>query len=181
MKWVEAHANLSSKAVGKDVITKMNNKRNAGYELYQALNGLRKQMTELFYDDVGKNMCIRPSEFMILNHIVCIEKKHPKPHGVTVSSLAEKNGVTKSHVSQILKVLEARGLIMRKQDQNDRRTTRVFLSEKAVNQLKSTRDHSHITGQALEMMGKEKSETLINLIDELSDTITVILKREKEE
>ena len=156
----------------------MNDKHDAGYELFQALNGLRKQMTELFYDDVGKIMCIRPSEFMVLNHIVCIEKNHPDSKGVTVSALAKKNGVTKSHVSQILKVLEARGLIVRKQDPNDRRTTLVFLSEKADDQFKNVKNHSHITGQALEIMGKDKSETLINLINELSETITDILKRE---
>ena len=156
----------------------MNGKHNAGFELFRVLNALRKQMTELFYEDVGKTMNIRPSEFMILNQIVCLEKKHPKPRGVTVSDLAKKNDVSKSHVSQILKTLEQRDLITRKQDKNDRRTTRIFLSEKAVKHFKNARDHRHITSQALEIMGKEKSETLIMLIDELSETITEISKSE---
>ena len=164
----------------KDVITNMKDRPNAGYELFQALNGLRKQMIELFYENVGKTMNIRPSEFMILNHIVCMEKSHANPKGVTVSALAEKNGVTKSHVSQILKTLEARHLIIRRQDPNDRRTTRVFLSEKAIEQFNNARDQSHITGRALERMGKNKSKTLVDLIIELSETITEISKKDQQ-
>ncbi|MCS7175289.1 MarR family winged helix-turn-helix transcriptional regulator [Pseudothermotoga sp.] len=59
-----------------------------------------------------------------------------KNEGITQNQIAEKLNLRSATVAIVLKRMEKAGLIYRKQDENDRRLHRVYLTEKGKNYCK---------------------------------------------
>ncbi|MDA9176320.1 homoprotocatechuate degradation operon regulator HpaR [Alphaproteobacteria bacterium] len=73
-------------------------------------------------------------------------------------------------LSRILKTMESDGLIVRKEDASDRRKTSVGISAAGRVILARHAEHSSAIFAELEQrMGKEKLETILDLLEELLD------------
>ena len=73
-------------------------------------------------------------------------------------------------LSRILKTMESDGLIVRKEDASDRRTTSVGISAAGrVILARHAEQSSAIFTELEQRMGKEKLETILDLLEELLD------------
>ncbi|GGH32356.1 MarR family winged helix-turn-helix transcriptional regulator [Paenibacillus segetis] len=101
------------------------------------------------------------------------------PRGVTISTLSSLMGVTSPTITPLIKNLESNGLVLRLNDQEDRRVVRVQLTEtgeefirKAIGSLKERFQGIY------NFLGEEKSAQLAELLEQVHQ---YILERQKEE
>ncbi|MBW7456412.1 MarR family winged helix-turn-helix transcriptional regulator [Paenibacillus sepulcri] len=108
------------------------------------------------------------SEAVMLFVIRRREKLHPA--GMKASELSQLLNVTSPTVTQSVNVLEARGLLERSSDPEDRRVVRIKLTEEGLRQtqLSETAMFERIQG-LIDRMGEERSNQLIELLDEVFD------------
>lgn len=126
----------------------------------------------------------KPGHFMILGRLRRCGTADCE--GLRVSTLASDLGVTASSVTQIVTELEAKGLVSRSIDPEDRRAVRVVLSpqgEKLMGEILAPYISS--LGPLVRRLGPEKAKTLIELLGEVNDFFmggageTLIGKQEK--
>lgn len=75
-----------------------------------------------------------PPATMMLVHFISHEP------GITVSELARRAQIAKSHVSNILEEMSQRGLIEKRQDPDDQRLVRIYLTERAAEEMQKMRE-----------------------------------------
>ncbi|AWB46339.1 MarR family transcriptional regulator [Paenibacillus sp. CAA11] len=105
----------------------------------------------------------RPSELRVLFHIQRGTEKNGK--GMTVSEISSKLEVTSPTVTQLIKSLEAEGLVERRNDLEDRRVVRVRLTEEGNRLSKRATEafYSNFTGLYAHL-GEEQSAQLADLL-----------------
>ncbi|MEX2415753.1 MAG: MarR family transcriptional regulator [Paenibacillaceae bacterium] len=111
---------------------------------------------------------IKPSEIKMLLRIKDLSLQND--HGVTISDISKSLSVTSPTVTQMIKNLNSNGYIERAIDVNDRRIADIKLTakgEEIVNQMRK-RIISIYSG-LIETLGKEQSESLINLLEQVYD------------
>ncbi|MGE5396848.1 MAG: MarR family winged helix-turn-helix transcriptional regulator [Chitinophagales bacterium] len=86
--------------------------------------------------------------------MVCVRVIRAEP-GITISQLARKTGIVKSHISNTIKDLEQRGWVEKKADVSDQRILRLHLTRPAIEQF--------------ELIGKDISNEINLLVSELSE------------
>lgn len=84
------------------------------------------------FDRRVKSLGFTRSQWWVLNHLF-------RSNGVTQSDLAETLEIEKATLGRLLDRLEAKGLVRREDDANDRRAKRVFLTEEVEPVLKAMR------------------------------------------
>ena len=105
----------------------------------------------------------KPSEIRVL---FCIKKgDNPENPEIKVSEISRFLNVTPPTVTQVIKGLEANGLIERHTDPTDRRTASIALTEKgeAVTQKASKALAASLNG-LIEYLGQEQSNQLAELL-----------------
>jgi DNA-binding MarR family transcriptional regulator len=106
----------------------------------------------------------KPSEIKVL---FCIEKdiSHSIPGMVKVSDISKRLHVTSPTVTQLIKGLEANGLIERNIDPEDRRSVGIKLTEKGemVTQQAAAAFEESVNG-LIEYLGEEQSNQLAELL-----------------
>lgn len=110
---------------------------------------------------------IKPSEVRVL---VCIKKINGEDnlHGVNVSQISKMLFVTSPTVTQMIKSLSNNGYIERFIDPEDRRIADIRLTEKGqILAQKAIDRHKEIFSGLLVKLGKEKSDALNSLLDEV--------------
>jgi DNA-binding MarR family transcriptional regulator len=107
-----------------------------------------------------------PSEMMVL---ICIrrELKHDS-RGVMVSKISSMLNVTSPTVTQLIKGLEANGLVERSIDKEDRRVVRITLTDagKKVTE-QAFKEFSDSFNGLVEYLGEEQSKQLAYLLDQV--------------
>ena len=94
---------------------------------------------------------------------------------VSPESLKDELGVSKSAVSQMLSNLEGEGFIRREIDPDDRRRIIVLPTDKTKALSGHLTDHMDgLVETIISRFGMEKAETLLDLIEELSEIIKSI-------
>jgi DNA-binding MarR family transcriptional regulator len=106
-----------------------------------------------------------PGEFRVL---FCIKRcSKPDAHEIKVSEISKLLRVTSPTVTQMLKSLEANGLIERRIDPTDRRAVGITLTKKGemVTQKAEDTFYSSVDG-LVEYLGEEQSDQLAELLFE---------------
>src|SRR5579884_3003579 len=108
----------------------------------------------------------RPSEIRVL---FCV-KRGAKPDSlVTVSEIGKRLGVTSPTITQLLKGLEANGLIERHIDPADRRAVGITLTEKGERVTEQAAEAFSASLHGLiEYLGEEQSNQLAELLSRVS-------------
>lgn len=91
-----------------------------------------------------------------------------EPDGAKISELSNRMHVTSPSITQLVTVLEERGLVVRTMDKEDRRSVKVSLTEKGNEVTKQAEEHltAMLTG-LVEHLGKEKSLQLVDILGDV--------------
>lgn len=102
----------------------------------------------------------------VLRHL----QEHCAGRGAKVSELSTRMRVSAPTVTQMINVLEARGLLERGPDPADRRVVRIQLTEKGLKetQIAEAAMMESLNG-LIEHIGKEKAAMMIELFDQIHD------------
>lgn len=99
---------------------------------------VHEQLVELLHDinrGMGKYARDVLSTHDMPLSLFMISKQIKAEPGITISQMARRTGIAKSHVSTQIRKLEERGWVEKKSDANDQRIIRLYLSQPASNEL----------------------------------------------
>ena len=100
--------------------------------------------------------------------------------GITISKLARKTGIAKSHISNIIEELRQKSWIEKSSDPNDHRLQHLFITEKATEHLGLVR--AEVRKQISELVSGISELRTAELIEGLKDIRTALeLVKEKQE
>lgn len=113
-----------------------------------------------------------PHAFMSIGRVL-----HREP-GITVSELARRTGMAKSHVSKTIDELSRRGWVEKRADPDDQRLLRLYLTQSATDNWNRIR--ASMRGRLAELATEIPEETTAALIDGLQ-VFKKLLERERGE
>jgi DNA-binding MarR family transcriptional regulator len=101
--------------------------------------------------------------------------------GSYASDVAPKMGMESSSLSRMIKTLEDAGLITRIADKQDKRKVKIILTQKGLDKKESAKSivrnfNTHIE----EKIGKERKDTLMEILGEIADLAEERLKELKQ-
>lgn len=143
--------------------------RNSLYYLFLEINRLHYYRTHVLLDEIGIYHG-QPPMLFILN----------KEDGLSQKELASKLNVKPSTITVMLKRMEKANLVTRKQDENDQRISRVYITEEGVRICIEARDVMNIIEE--ECFGNfsiEESTMLKKLLLQMKDNLIVASYTEK--
>jgi DNA-binding MarR family transcriptional regulator len=111
------------------------------------------------------------SLFMISKHI----KAEP---GITVSEMARRTGIAKSHISNQIRKLEERGWVEKRLDVNDQRIIRLYLSKEGSSEMVVMRNK--IRQQFSSLLSEIPPQRAEELASDLAEIKTIIDKHREE-
>lgn len=111
------------------------------------------------------------SLFMISKHI----KAEP---GITVSEMARRTGIAKSHISNQIRKLEERGWVEKRLDVNDQRIIRLYLSKEGSSEMVVMRNK--IRQQFSSLLSEIPPQRAEELASDLAE-IKIIIDKHREE
>ncbi len=102
-------------------------------------------------------------------------KAHPFNCGVTLSELATMERHSLPAASKRISQLEEAGLVRREVSSQDRRVTRLYLTDEGLAMLQNEqRRIGERTSSAFDCLGRDKAEMLIRLTGEFADALEQI-------
>jgi DNA-binding MarR family transcriptional regulator len=122
-------------------------------------------------------------ETMTLMYLHSRNDKHCDPKeegcGSVPDFLHKELDVTKPAISQILKGLEAKGLVKRKHNPDDARKVDVKITKDGKHKLREIREYGdRVFDKTLHKMGKENVRNLIKLLNEFNTTLQHNVEKE---
>lgn len=111
------------------------------------------------------------SLFVICKHI----KAEP---GITVSEMARRTGIAKSHISNQIRKLEERGWVEKRLDVNDQRIIRLYLSKEGSSEMVVMRNK--IRQQFSSLLSEIPPQRAEELASDLAEIKTIIDKHREE-
>lgn len=84
--------------------------------------------------------------------------------GITQKELTERLGIQPASLSELLMKLERKGLVVREKDENDRRVTKVDLTEEGKNRLSQPEEE---TADPFQVLTIQEQDTLKELLGKL--------------
>lgn len=113
------------------------------------------------------HLAISMKQFMLLASIFLFETEHSRC--ITVSELAERLGVSRPAISQMVNMLEEKNYLQRMSRGGDRRIVGISVTERGKEEMEHARLQCiEYTAHRLEKMGADKTRTLISLLEEFS-------------
>ncbi len=92
--------------------------------------------------------------------------------GANQKNIAEFSNKTTAAVNQTVKEMIAEGYVDKETDENDRRYTRLYLTEKGNEAALKIRERLHISDEKIaSFITAEKEEEMVKLLDMISDLI----------
>ena len=116
-----------------------------------SLGGLLDRCGHIFAHRIGNRKRGQDS-------ILALISQHP---GITQKGLAEALGIQPASVSELLKKLEQKGVILREKDEQDRRSIKVYLTEDGQNHLSEPVEEAADPFQALSAEEQEQLRSLL--------------------
>ncbi len=130
-----------------------------------------KRMTALAVAD--KNSHYSDTELRLIGAILAARSKGER---LISTEIAERLGVTRSAVSQIVKRLEAEEVVRRVPDDRDRKIAYIELTKPALKEYEADMDVcAAFVGRVVEKFGRERFEEMCALIEEFAE----LAKKEK--
>lgn len=109
------------------------------------------------------------SEMRMLEEIVAADKKGER---LISTELADKVGVTRSAVSQMVNRLSAKGLVKRVPDDVDKKIAYIVLDGKAKEMyLAQRKKMGEVVNKVINDFGVDKANQMIKLVEEFSDSV----------
>lgn len=109
------------------------------------------------------------SEMRMLEEIVAADKKGER---LISTELADKVGVTRSAISQMVNRLSAKGLVKRVPDDVDKKIAYIELDGKAKEMyLAQRKKMGEVVNKVINDFGVDKANQMIKLVEEFSDSI----------
>lgn len=109
------------------------------------------------------------SEMRMLEEIVAADKKGER---LISTELADKVGVTRSAISQIVNRLSAKGLVKRVPDDVDKKIAYIELDGKAKEMyLAQRKKMGEVVNKVINDFGVDKANQMIKLVEEFSDSV----------
>ena len=109
------------------------------------------------------------SEMRMLEEIVAADKKGER---LISTELADKVGVTRSAISQMVNRLSAKGLVKRVPDDVDRKIAYIELDGKAKEMyLAQRKKMGEVGNKVINDFGVDKANQMIKLVEEFSDSV----------
>lgn len=97
---------------------------------------------------------------------------HTERQGTPSTKLGPKMGMESTSLSRTLKGMESMGLIERRQDANDKRSMRVFLTQNGISARRQTRDLVVTVNDRLrELMGSDAVDRLLTEMKRLNEIL----------
>lgn len=139
-------------------------------QLAELLHDINRGMGKYARDIFAAND-LHFSLFMISKHI----KAEP---GITVSEMARRTGIAKSHISNQIRKLEERGWVEKRLDVNDQRIIRLYLSKEGSSEMVVMRNkiRQQFSSLLLEIPPQRAEE----LASDLAEIKTIIDKHREE-
>lgn len=132
-----------------------------GFELHSAARLMKRN-----FDRRAKSHGLTSSRWQVLWIL-------NKDQGMKQAELAERMDVAPISLTRQIDLLEAEGLVERRQDPQDRRCFRVFLTKAAEPVLKTLRSLAHDTrGQALAGISADEQRLLLNLLSRVRENLS---------
>ena len=115
------------------------------------------------------SICGLPAgEFFFLQRVHELSRNE----GIRISHLRDSMSMTMPAVSQLVRILEEKGLVIRENAPKDRRVTLVTVTEKGEQVLRDSQEQfNQILNRLIERYGPEELEQLIQMLKRLSKTI----------
>ncbi|WKY47518.1 MarR family winged helix-turn-helix transcriptional regulator [Eubacteriaceae bacterium ES3] len=143
-----------------------------GNTLFHAFNRIRKSSMRRMHK---LPQHLKPHEFFMLSTISRLCECHQETPGIKISQISKKTGISMPGVSQTLSTLEKLDLIERRPAKQDRRIVYVSLTEKGLKLFhESNHAFSEVYDQAMQIIGPEDSQKLIDLLNQLADAFEEI-------
>lgn len=109
------------------------------------------------------------SEMRMLEEIVAADKKGER---LISTELADKVGVTRSAISQMVNRLSAKGLVKRVPDDVDKKIAYIELEGKAKEMyLAQRKKMGEVVNKVINDFGVDKANQMIKLVEEFSDSV----------
>ena len=109
------------------------------------------------------------SEMRMLEEIVAADKKGER---LISTELADKVGVTRSAISQMVNRLSAKGLVKRVPDDVDKKIAYIELDGKAKElYLAQRKKMGEVVNKVINDFGVDKANQMIKLVEEFSDSV----------
>jgi DNA-binding MarR family transcriptional regulator len=109
--------------------------------------------------------------------IICKQLKGEA--GITISELARRTGMAKSHISNIIRELEQKGWVRKKTDSSDHRVLRLYLHEAASAHLELLRiDIRQNINALVADITEQKAEDLIQGLREIIEALDKVRTEE---
>ena len=109
------------------------------------------------------------SEMRMLEEIVAADKKGER---LISTELADKVGVTRSAISQMVNRLSAKGLVKRGPDDVDKKIAYIELDGKAKEMyLAQRKKMGEVVNKVINDFGVDKANQMIKLVEEFSDSV----------
>lgn len=109
------------------------------------------------------------SEMRMLEEIVAADKKGER---LISTELADKVGVTRSAISQMVNRLSANGLVKRVPDDVDKKIAYIELDGKAKEMyLAQRKKMGEVVNKVINDFGVDKANQMIKLVEEFSDSV----------
>lgn len=109
------------------------------------------------------------SEMRMLEEIVAADKKDER---LISTELADKVGVTRSAISQMVNRLSAKGLVKRVPDDVDKKIAYIELDGKAKEMyLAQRKKMGEVVNKVINDFGVDKANQMIKLVEEFSDSV----------
>ncbi len=99
--------------------------------------------------------------------MVTIAKAVNEEPGITISEIARRTGIAKSHVSNTIKELEKRGWVEKRNDQGDQRLIRLFLTPMGLGNIHKV--GLEIRKMLRELVADVPEQRTMGLIDALQE------------
>ncbi|MBO5087134.1 MAG: MarR family transcriptional regulator [Lachnospiraceae bacterium] len=131
----------------------MSKRDELGEELYSMIAQLlNSKMNRTVLDSIR-------GEYGVLRYLLFVED------GVKAGTLIEKMQVVPGRMTDILKSLEYKGLVVRRKEETDKRIVRVFLTEAGRQEAEEKRHQIHLEYRGLiERLGEKDATEFIRLL-----------------
>ncbi len=124
------------------------------------------RLMRTIYDRRMAPLGLTRSQWWVLNHLYFHQ-------GISQSEFASLLDIEKAALGRLLDRMEAKDWIERRRDTQDRRTKRVYLTDKVKPTLQIMRDLASVTrDDAMRSLGDEERETLTGLLKRMRDDLS---------